>query len=96
MKYAVRCCCQPRKVFGWLELPEGLRDGQRLPLRPKFGLVDRSSALINPPPIETVLIRTFGEVVDGEVRRGLAVCSEDRPESFWRGLPNFTPAEDGQ
>lgn len=98
MKYAVRCCCQPRKVFGYLELPAGLRDGQRLPILPRLSAIDyRVADVAAPVPIETILMRTFsqrgaiGEDGRLEWSTELAVYSEDRPEEFWRALPNFTP-----
>ena len=94
MRYAVRCCCQPRKVFGWLELPAGLRDGDRVQIRRPMPPFSRSlDPIIEPTPLDTILIRMFGEMVDGRPRHELAVYSEDRPESFWRALPNFTPAD---
>lgn len=101
MRYAVRCCCQPRKVFGWLELPAGLRDGQRLPITPKRSWRDFDPyAPLEKVQIDTILIRRFSQAygigADGRFRWSseLAVYSEDRPEVFWRALPNFTPAAD--
>lgn len=90
-RYAVRCCCQPRKIFGYLELPAGLRHGDRVPIyrpvrTPLLAAFD-GPAIVN--SCEYVELRILGHR-DG--RRELAVYSDDRPEEFWRDLPNFTPA----
>ena len=90
--YPVWCCCQPRRILGYLELPTGLKDGQRLavqrPLSVRGASPDIAMRLTCGP--ETILMRTF---FNRDVEE-IAVYSEDRPLEFWSRLPNFTPAVD--
>lgn len=96
MKYNVRCCCQPQKIFGTLDIPavtarfpREVNVNLRIPVTP---LVSLSA----PPACEygtDVLWTTNFEVVVFRLRwfgrDELAVYSDDRPIEFWRGIPGF-------
>lgn len=78
---AVRCCCTPTKVLGFLSL-----DAETIARRQ-----------FRSPHIDgTVEIR---EIMDStaspggvEIRRELAIYSEDRPIEAWRAMPGFVEA----
>jgi hypothetical protein len=76
--FAVRCCCTPKKVFGFLKLygPFKARqtfitnyDGQKhsIKIRPIF--IDKTKT--------------------GSVPPELAIYSDDKPIEFWRTIPGF-------
>lgn len=80
MYYAVRCCCQPNKIHGYLDLP-GV--GSR-----SFVVRQRDGSTAE------IALRRVGEshVVGGvlTVVTEHAIYSDDRPLSFWQALPSFT------
>lgn len=82
--YAVRCCCEPLKIFGFLLLDGRQKahtirdtrgDTHRVELRPVREIC--SSEYGDPPDVET------------QVRSEVAVYSDDRPIEFWRTIPGF-------
>jgi hypothetical protein len=101
MRYAVRCCCQPAKLLGWLEGPEGVRQFT------VFEIGDwRRRA---PPGLHVVQVRElcsnrivehpehedeFGVPVELVPTRERAIYSDDRPLEFWRRIEGFEEARE--
>ena len=82
----VRCCCQPQKILGTLEVPNVLRN--YIVVRERFELKTSSSAAsFVDEPVKTyqVEIRTL---VTGNGREH-AIYSDDRPIEFWRKIIGF-------
>lgn len=96
--YAVRCCCKPTTIFGFLPLSlentgsQTIRDywgiSHKIDVKP-ISRMCRVGAMIeyvmsgdSEPPSETSF--------DSE----LAVYSDDRPIEFWRTIPGFVEAAD--
>jgi hypothetical protein len=89
--YNVRCCCQPQKILGTLELDaleiEAARLGRlRVVLEPRFSFVVNADEVFLP---ETPLIyaRFY---MNKEYQKELAIYSDDRPMEFWRRVRGFT------
>lgn len=82
MMYAVRCCCQPAKVLGHIDGPDGVQS---------FRVALMGSALDgwmqSPPQHAEVQVREFQ---DEHERTERAVYSEDRGLDFWRQVYGFT------
>jgi hypothetical protein len=91
--YPVRCCCQPTKIFGYLELPD--------PPRPRYEVLAFSYAFaiwehrdLQPTPtysVEqfTVEVRPIHLGDHSSEEYELAVYSDDRPIEFWRKIRGF-------
>lgn len=82
VRLEVRCCCQPQKIFGTLEVPDDRAwDGGsfEVPIRRPEGAIE----------VETIRIRGFS-FIPGEW--DVAVYSDDRPLEFWRQIPTFKEA----
>lgn len=85
----VRCCCQPTKVLGTIEVPEIVARGGFFNV--PIPITDR--------PLDVVSIEVrkiaLGRCSDLERELGLpadrefAVYSEERPIEFWRAFPSF-------
>lgn len=89
-RYLVRCCCQPQKILGTLDLAEPVRGREvqvreriRFPLRSMLDFDPAAPIPHNPIRHHTVKIRIFG-------LHELAVYSDDRPIEFWRKIEGFT------
>lgn len=90
--YAVRCCCIPTKILGFLRLDENLRSGAIL------SVADFSR---ENHPIEIKLIQDMSvdwhktEGTRGEITRidELAIYSDDRELNFWKTIPGFIEAK---
>jgi hypothetical protein len=78
---AVRCCCTPTKVLGFMRLSE---DALRLP---KFWVQSRDGR----EEIELRMMEDSHKDFRGEVTwdREIAVYAEERPIGFWRQIPGF-------
>lgn len=97
----VRCCCQPRRLLGWLAAPERPEVGLKVTfaVRPERSL----QFAHNPPqrgggwtvslPIERFAESRIG--VDGSEHRahGLAFKSEETPVETLRRIPGFIEYE---
>lgn len=83
MRLNVRCCCDPAKILGTLEVPSG--GYQRITIPPRFTVF---GDILSPEwfPQDTLEI---GEVVLACGRRERAVKSGDRPDEFWDTLASF-------
>lgn len=85
--YAVRCCCTPKKIFGFLLLPvhgasaeviDNVGTRYRLQIRRFNDLVCQRPFAPESVPIG-----------DSAVVEEAAVYSEDKPIEFWRSIPGF-------
>jgi len=84
-KYPVRCCT-PTKVLGYLDLPDGMRDGSTYNVPERF-MTDGLTAM-------TIHGCQFRRSVDRD--NGIdeiAVYSDDRPIEFWRSPPYESVAQ---
>lgn len=83
--YAVRCCCQPQKIFGFIPLEAGSRTYQIVNRYGETHEIElRTSRTCSAP--------TFVESRDGYlemVSDEIAIYSDDRPIEFWRTIPSF-------
>jgi hypothetical protein len=92
--YPVRCCCQPTKIFGYIDVPAGAKthfevlsfvpstpiwDHKNLEPVPAAGSVEQHTIEIRPIKLENM--------EPGEYE--LAVYSDDRPIEFWRKIRGF-------
>ena len=95
---AVRCCCQPTKVLGFLPATEAQRRAREWVCAPKVLYTPNCET----DGLPTALLR-FSEPTVLEIRnmgsqRGEtyfyepAIYSEDRPIEFWRTVPGFVEA----
>jgi hypothetical protein len=95
---AVRCCCQPAKVLGFLRVTaQQIRAGY-LVLPPKInrteGFVDDpmpKTGITVDPPVQ-LAIKRIGEIKGESYGFENAVYSEDRPIEFWREVKGFVEA----
>lgn len=84
----VRCCCQPTKILGTLEVPEGWQALKAINLR-------RYDGGLEVLEIREIVLGARSELVEKYSRVPLpalterAVYSEDRPIEFWRKVPGF-------
>ncbi|HXD04443.1 MAG TPA: hypothetical protein VN680_00210 [Burkholderiaceae bacterium] len=86
MRYAVRCCCTPSKVLGWLHLPAGMRE---LMVPEACGWSSGLEVPRESPKRHLVKLRVY-EGMGGY--QELAVYSDDRPLEFWLKLSGFERA----
>lgn len=85
--FAVRCCCESSKIFGFLQLPDNtwayrtITDrsgrGHKIELREACERIIENYRESSPAPIYQ------------ERSADLAVYSDDRPLEFWRQFDNF-------
>ena len=96
---AVRCCCKPTKVFGFIKQPvDRARRGYVRLMKRRESI----SAIVNlnsaPEPVSNdefyadVRIETMSGFENGELSREIAIYSEDRPIEFWRTIEGFVEA----
>lgn len=80
---AVRCCCQPRKVFGFMQVERGMNyidvGGKRFNIRIMSERNTFGFGIINKPE----------DITSIEYREELAIYSEDHPIEFWREQEGF-------
>jgi len=89
--FAVRCCCTPQKVFGFIRLRPGLNEYIVLE-KPKRkttlrALSDLETGLL--PRTHRIKVKTLDSYDTSE----LAIYSEDRPIEFWRNIEGFVEAK---
>lgn len=76
--FPVRCCCEPQKILGYIDLPQAGGAIRRVPFRP------------SPQPVtlrqHTIALRLFWSRENGYE---FAVHSDDRPLEFWRTIEGF-------
>jgi hypothetical protein len=88
----VRCCCQPQKILGTIEL-RSLERFQRLliprVLKASFINFDGDSLVEIAPSDVYADIKLRDFVRPWTFKTELAVYSDDRPIEFWRQFPQF-------
>lgn len=97
----VRCCCQPEKIIGTLDLSEGTIERRRFwvferPWPKRFVTADASLGLDEIQPFNSdrylIVLKNFSHADNAGDRREVAVYSDDRPIEFWRKLHSFKEA----
>lgn len=105
--FAVRCCCTPQKVFGFIKLPiekdvrlpdhrtiqDAMGDYHPIKLMPIY--VNRHYG-VSVNCYDYMNARPPDEVLEHTTPE-IAIYSDDRPIEFWRTIPGFveaTPTED--
>jgi hypothetical protein len=78
--FAVRCCCQPTKLIGFLLLPK--EGGLHRIVRDERGASHRIE-------IKSMMEYGCGDLLDTFIGQEMAVYSEDRGEDFWVTIPGF-------
>src|ERR1044072_8420709 len=84
--YAVRCCCTPSKIFGFMRVADGVD---------KFTVISGDEThKVELRPIRTSIMSKFEEGISGDgtsmsTVRELAIYSDDRPIDFWRQVSGF-------
>lgn len=95
--FAVRCCCTPKKVFGFIKLPitsdvrlpdyRTIKDamGDIHPIKLMSIYINRHyrASIMNAQPLEGILEHTMPEI---------AIYSDNHPIEFWRTIPGFVEA----
>ncbi len=88
MRVEVRCCCQPQKLLGWLDVPRDVRPGDsiRFPIVRVFG-----SALAGTPlRIQEHSVELPVAVFQDGSYEGIAFKSEETPIETLRMIRGFT------
>lgn len=84
---AVRCCCQPTKVLGFVQLP--IDHGKTLTLRDHDGHCHVAQIRMAWERVLTIADTGMKEPATFEH----AIYSEDRGVEFWRTIPEFVEAK---
>jgi hypothetical protein len=91
MKYNVRCCCQPTKILGWMDLPIGHEDTIVTEMVSMAALTTHGAPV--QPRTHTVKIKRYREAIEnGYWRTEWAIYSENRSIEFWRQVKGFHEA----
>lgn len=77
----VRCCCQPQKILGTLEVGSFARF-QSIRIPSSIG------------PIERIQVRVFFSNEDAKAE--YAIYSDDHPVEYWRQFPTFIENMEGR
>jgi hypothetical protein len=80
---AVRCCCQPTNIFGFLRLDR--RAGPTVSVPDIFGSVHQLE-------LKTFCSAPPNYAAPAEAGAEIAVYSDDRGIDFWRRIPGFVEA----
>lgn len=88
--YPVRCCCTPQKIFGFIQLPVGIRRHQirlrvDLPSTASFDFAEIKPIAVMDNSKAEIEVRG----ISVEYNREFAVYSDDRPIEFWRRVIGF-------
>ena len=96
--YAVRCCCAPMKLFGFIPLPDPT---PKQTIRDRCGQVHHVEVMaVSKHRRCLTSMRDFTAAANYDpaaadelfVDDELAVYSDDRPLEFWRTIPGFIEA----
>lgn len=96
MRYEVRCCCQPEKLLGWVDAPEGASHVRLVELSPapRFAVGDhRDPAPVPNPPAIELPIATMYHALDNFPTR--AVKAEGWTKEELKKFCGFVPNEKG-
>lgn len=83
----VRCCCQPKKLLGWIAVPDETQLGDCV----AFSVIERigtSEAVAAPSYLSARVILPVAEFMNGDDRH-LALKSEETPVATLRRIPSF-------
>ena len=88
--YAVRCCCTPQKVFGFLRLPVSVVDNG-----PFITVAEVRTGKGTKTKWKThrICLRHIAMLYGHQME--LAIYSDDRPIEFWRRIEGFMEVSDG-
>lgn len=93
MKIEVRCCCQPKKLLGWIDVdPRAVRRGAviHFAIPPSAMLLSGKPEIVNTPPVDVTLpVEAIGEYLDDQPVTHLALKSEETPIEVLRRIPGF-------
>lgn len=89
--YAVRCCCQPGRIFGFLSLDgrqstHTILDRYGRPHTVELRALQELASVTFPLPPDMSAVK--------ETHRETAIYSDDRPIEFWRTIPGFLEVRD--
>lgn len=94
MRMNVRCCCQPQKILGTMDVAYEFSDRfvvmeklEPMPVRSARGMVMSPSSACH-----EIKVREFVDYSSGVPQRERAVYSDDRPIEFWRKIRGFKEA----
>ena len=89
--FAVRCCCESSKIFGFLQLPDNPNTWVYRTITDRSGKGHRIELR---EACEATVIDYLGssEPIKRERTADLAVYSDDRPIEFWRQFDTFVEA----
>ena len=94
MKYPVRCCCEPQKILGYIDLPrDRYGDGERTRVKTMPMLSVTAFPKSGEKPVamrstdEIIILRRYRDYAVGIDE--MAVYSDDRPIEFWRKIVGF-------
>jgi hypothetical protein len=96
--FPVRCCCKPRKIFGFLRLQTATKRTHVIYDRAGgHHIIELREAIACMPSISVADYLLASQPVDllNELATecDLAVYSDDRPIEFWRTIPGFIEAQ---
>lgn len=90
---AVRCCCTPKKIFGFMLVDE---HDNKITVEERGGLKKDFSIRVMNEKILSPLIDfdhlKNGKLVSNKYTREMAIYSEDHPIEYWRGCKGFVEA----
>jgi hypothetical protein len=81
--YAVRCCCQPLKILGFIQVETDKR---------RFKILDRRGQH-HEVELRRIVEATY-EMSTTIMSEEEAIYSGDRPIEFWRTIPGFVEVSD--
>lgn len=84
----VRCCCQPTKIFGTLEVEDFCRERILLQMKPVVTEAAEEVPARDPLPVAEIK-KIFLKADTDFMLEEYAVYSDDRPLEFWRSVEGF-------
>lgn len=84
--YAVRCCCTPSKILGFMRVEDGIE---------KFNVI--SGGIVHKIELKTIRTSVMSKLEEGisedgtsmSTVREIAIYSNDHPIEFWRQVSGF-------
>lgn len=86
VRLEVRCCCQPKKLLGWLTVPDARC------LSVSFCIPQRLLARTAKPVIVKLSLDQINCEIDGELVSYRAIKAEGAPLKLLRKIPGFEEA----
>jgi hypothetical protein len=91
--YPVRCCCQPNKIFGYMDVPAGAKTHFEVvsftPALPVWDHKNLEPTAAWSAERHTIEIKPIKLENHSPGEYELAVYSDDRPIEFWRKIRGF-------